>query len=408
MKKPIKLLLSSLIIVLSYSCDSNDNEDTNDNNISGNLSVEEGKEQLEDNSIKLLDKIEAFESNDALNEIVELAEFLSTTNSSKPAGFTKKVLGTINNVAALQTESQDPVIFNAKQSVLLIKDTPLANDFEEEKGIYLWNSDTEEFDKTGDSDDLIYNINYNGKVAVFSVTDFVTQETSDIDLEEVPTLAKANLKINNTIVFTQSYSGSFESNGLVPNNINNETTLGDFTFSTALNNANDKSLTQTINLKIDDCVIFGFNSNVNGDFSDEDAEIDEALDNATVTFQFLDAKFVTSAVDDNFDADSDLTIDEQIDLLNSNVNSELSINNKSIAKSLFYKDQSTYTDFVYNSSTENYEEVEVSEDIVNVKFLFEDGTSSDFDTYIDGSFTELEDKFDTVFEAYEKLFEDLN
>ena len=123
-----------------------------------------------------------------------------------------------------------------------------------------------------------------------------------------------------------------------------------------------------------------------------------------MSFQFLNATLSIDAKDTGFDSDKELSIDEQIDLLNSNIIAELSINNKSIAKSTFYKDQDTYTDYVYNSNTQQWEEVEVSDDIVNAKFLFEDGTTNDFDTYFDGSFTSLEDKFETVFEAYEDLF----
>ncbi len=407
MMKQIKAILLTLILVVSYACDSTDDSGAKEDEITGSLTVEEGKKQLEENSIKVLDKVESFESDDALNDIVELAEYLSNSNLEKSSGFTKKMFGTIKNIAAIQNDSQDPIVFNAKQSVMFFRDKPLANDFNDEKGIYSWNPNTEEFEKTGMSDDIIYNVNYNSNVAIFSITDFETKETDNEDLDEVPTLAAASLKINNTTVFTQKYSGSFNGNEVIPSAINNETAIGEFSFVTEVTNADNKSSKQSLNFKIGDCLILGFENKLNGNFSDEEAEVDVLFDNTTATIQVLDAKIVTTGIDDNFDEDADLTINEAVTLLNTNVNSELSINNKSIAKSLFYKDEDTYTTFEFNPNTNEFDEVEMTEDILNVKFVFEDETSSDFDTYFDGSFTALEDKLETVFDAYEMLFQDL-
>ncbi|WP_308991643.1 hypothetical protein QLS71_007540 [Mariniflexile litorale] len=408
MKKTISLTLLCFILVLNISCESDDNGDGDKPKITGSLSVEEGKNQLEDNSIELLNKIDAFKNNDALNEIIELAEFLNGSNDSKIVNFKKTAFSTINNISSIEASNKSITTFNAKQSIAIISETPLADDFQAEKGIYLWNSDTEKFDKTGSSDDVIYNINYNGKVAVFSFTDFTTKLAgSEGSKEEIPTLIKANLKIDNTTVFTQAFSASFKDNQLIPSTINNTTTIGGFAFVTDYSNSSNKTITQSFDFKIDGDVIIGYSYTAKGKFNNEDGNIEDIIDSVTLSFQFLDANLYITANDNNFNSDSELSIDQEVALLNSNVNSELSINKKSIAKSIFYKDESTYTDYVFNSSTQNFELVEVSEDVVNIKFLFDDGTSNDFNTYIEGSFTELESRFDAVFEAYEKLFEDM-
>lgn len=403
MKKKISLALLSLILASNISCKSDD--DSTDSEITGSLTVEEGKQQLEDNTIEILNKIEDFKNDDALNEIVELAEFLSSASTSKSTGTKKTALNTISNVASVK--NTDLVLFNANQSIALFADTPLADDFEEETGVYQWNADTEEFDKTGESDKIIYNIVYNSKVAVFTVTDFITTITGSDDTE-VPTLAKANLKINGNTVFTQNFTASFQNDQLIPSSVDNTTTIGAFVMSTSYANTDNKSITQTFEFKISSTVITSFNYTTNGNFNNEDGNIEDTVDNAAISFQFLNAKLDITAKDDNFNSDSDLTVDQEVALLNSNTTGELSINNKSIAKSEFYKDQDTYTDYVYNSNTQQYEEVEVNEDIINLRFLFEDGTTNDFDTYIEGSFTEMEDKYNVVFDAFETLFEDVN
>ncbi len=403
MKKIYVLALCSALS-LNFSCGSDDNGSGDE--ISGSLSVEEGKKQLEDNSLELLDKIDAFQNDNALNEIVELAEYVNTDNLTKLDDFKKTSLNTISNVSSIEASNNGLAVFNAKQALTLVSEMPLSDDYNEKKGIYLWNSQTEEFDKTGDSDDIIYNVEYNGgKKAVFSFTDFTTELVGGE--EELPTLVKANLTIDNITVFSQEYTAAFQNDQLIPSQINNTTTIGGFSFVTSYTNSNNSSINQSFEFKLGADVIMGYNYTANGNFNNDDGDVEDILNDISLTLQFLEAKLTITANDNSFNSDASLSIDEQVALLNKNIMSELSVNNKSVAKSQFYKDEDTYTTYQYNATTQQWEEVEVTEDIVNVKFLFEDGTSSDFDTYIEGSFTELENKFETVFDAYEDLFKDI-
>ncbi|APY10146.1 hypothetical protein BWZ22_02365 [Seonamhaeicola sp. S2-3] len=401
MKKIFALALISTML-FNTSCSNNDDGDSN--KLDGSLTVEEGKQQLEDNSIKLLNKIEEFKNDDALNEIIELAEYLSSSNTTKFSGFKSTALNSIENASSIQSKNS-LIEFNAKQSLALASKNNLIFDFEAESGVYEWNADIEDFEKIGESDDIIYKISYNeNKNAIYSFTDFASKT---VEGEELPTLAKANLKIDDITVFSQDYTATLQDNNLIPTKINNKTTIGGFVFETNYNNSNNAKIDQSFTFKIDSEVIIGYNYTAKGNFNNTDSEVTDIFDSVDFSFNFLDAKLNVSANDNDFDLDEELTIDEQIDLLNKNVNAILSINNKLIAESLFYKDQDTYTDYIYNETTESYEWDEVTEDIINVKFLFDDGTSSDFETYFEGSFTELEEKFEAVFEAYETLFEDV-
>jgi hypothetical protein len=399
MKKIYYLLLLSLL-TFNFSC-KKDNEE--ENNQKTALKVEEGKEQLEDNAINILNKIESFKGDKALNEIIDLAEFLtSVPNEDKNTSFNKTALKAISNIA--ESNKKGIINFNTKQSSALIDEKHLLEDFNEEKGIYEWNNDTETFDKIGNSDDIIYNITYNnGKKAIFSFTDFNTTLSND---EELPTLAKANLKIDNLTVFNQVFTASFSDDNTIPKSIENTITIGDFSFKTSHNNSDNSIVTQSVEIKIIDDVLMSFENKVKGNFSDEEADVDSLLDNVSMTLKFLDATLVITAKDTGVDFEKEYTIDETIVLLNSNTSAELSVNDKSVAKSEFYKDKDTYLSWVYNSSTNRYEEKEITEDIVNVRFLFDDGTTADFDTYFDGSFTKINDKLDAVFEAYENLLEE--
>ncbi|WP_067144961.1 hypothetical protein [Pseudotamlana agarivorans] len=405
MKKNLSLSLLSLLLILNISCGSDDSVEEN----TTPLSIEEGKAQLEDNMIEALNKVDDFRNSDALDEIVELAEYLSNSSTSKvTTSFKKTTLSTINNLSSLKTANI--TAFNAKQTTALVSETPLTDDYNEEKGIYEWNADTEEFDKTGDSDIIIYKVNYYGKNAIFSFTNFNTTIEND---EEVPTLVKANLKVDNTTVFSQEFTASFEDNGLIPSMVNNTTTIGGFKLITAYTNSNSALIKQSFDFKIDDDVITGYELIANGDFNNEndqieDSSIEDVLNDFDLKFKVLNANLSLTANDKNFNSDDDLTIDEQIELLNNNIKGELSIKNRPLAKTEFYKDQDTYMDYEYDPNTQNWEEIEVSEEIINARFLFEDGSSSDFEAYFEGSFTELENKFEAVFEAYEKLFENID
>ncbi len=407
--KKLLLLALSAAFVLNSSCSSDDDGGAApEGEINGSLSVEEGKKQLEDNSIALLDKVEAFSNNDALKEIIELAEFLTASNvedTTNEDPFENTVLKTLEN---FKDTKNDVVTLNAKQAITIVNETSLIEDFNDLKGIYTWDDSAESFEQTGDSDDVIYNIAYNnGKNATFSFTDFTTTVIGADD-EELPTLVKANLSIDNREVFSQEYTASFQGDQLIPASISNTTTIADFVFQTTYTNNNNATINQSFDFKIGNETIMGYNYTANGTFNNEDDTIENIVNDFNANFNFLNARLNVTGKTDGFNSESELTVDEQVALLNSNTSATLSINQKLIANSEFYKDQDTYTTFPFNEDTQEFEELEVSEDIINARFLFEDGTSNDFDTYVEGSFTELENKFETVFEAYESLFEDVN
>jgi hypothetical protein len=411
MKKIFLIALGASFVLNSACSKDDDGGGAPQEEINGSLSVEEGKTQLEDNSIALLDKVEAFSNNDALKEIIELAEFLSASNADdnvivvEEQPFENTVLKTLNNFK--NSDTKDVVALNAKQALTIVEETSLIEDFNDLKGVYTWNDSLEDFEQTGDSDDVIYNIAYNGKNATFSFTDFTTTIAGENE-EELPTLVKANLKIDNTQVFSQEYTAAFQDGQLIPASISNTTTIAAFIFQTTYTNSNNTTINQSFNFKIGDETIMGYNYTANGMFSNEDDDLENIVNDFSGNFNFLNARLSVSAKTENFNSNDELPLDEQIALLNKDTEAVLSINQKLIASAEFYKDQDTYTDFVYNPDTNSFDEVEVTQDFVNARFLFEDGTSNDFDTYIEGSFTELEDKFEAVFEAYESLFEDVN
>ncbi len=404
----INRLLVATVFFAIVSCGSDDGGDGGNGGGNGDvtpvkppveasLTVEEGKEKLEDNSIELLNKLDSFSDDTALEQIVELAEFLTASDEASD----NVAVTTVANVASLK-ENKDIVLVGAKQ--LAIVSQPLKEDFNEDKGVYEWNDDSDDFVKVSDSDDLIYNIDYDGNTAVFSVTDFNSTIVED---EEFPVLTNASLTINGTKVFEQTYTATFTNGLTVPTSLQNETSIGGLEFLISHSRSNAK-ITQSINFSIDDTAVLGYTTTANGDFSDEDNSVEGILDNSTVSLTLLDANLFITANDNNLDSNADLSIDEEIELLNNNVEAQLSIDGSLVANSQFYKDQDTYTDYFYDADTDTFQSVEVSEDIVNARFLFDDESTVDFDTYFNDSFTEAETKFESVFDAFEDLFGDID
>lgn len=421
MKKTF-LILSSLLVLASCGSDDNGAADptgpTQPGGIDGALSPEEGKQQLETNAINVLNKVEAFNNDSALEKIIELGEFLQPKKTNTPPTTSPKQLnnpGTIaiNSITNVSLSKKELVKANTAQLQIVQKTT--LDRFNEDKGIYTWNTTTEEFDKTAESDDQIYNIAYNGKNAIFSITDFNSVQAANDT--EAPTLAKANLKIDGVTVFSQEYTASIDAGKTVPNSVNNITTIGEFSMNTTYTNENNAKITQSFDFKLGNDVITGYSYTANGDFNtaeNQDATIFDVLDSAKVSLNFLNASLVVSANDSDLPNTENLTIDQQIDLLNSKITSELIINNKSVAKGQFYKDQEViFLPGITSPALPGQDPIivpdeTITNDIINARFLFEDGTTSDFETYFDNSFTQTENKFESVINVYTKLFENID
>jgi len=83
-------------------------------------------------------------------------------------------------------------------------------------------------------------------------------------------------------------------------------------------------------------------------------------------------------------------------LLNENVLIDITVNDKSVAKGEFYVDE--YEEEEYDWNTGNYETKTYTQP--NLRLLFSDGTTADFDTYFGEGFSSVEGKFDDVIDNY--------
>ena len=101
-------------------------------------------------------------------------------------------------------------------------------------------------------------------------------------------------------------------------------------------------------------------------------------------------------------SEDDSTIQELVDFLNTNTEITILLDNSAVAKGEFYVDQDTYEEYNYN--TGQYETV--TEDVLNIHMLFNDGSTQDLEVYFDDSFNELENKLDTVLDNFENSLDE--
>jgi len=158
-----KILFTSAIILGLYSCGS-DSADNNGEELTP-FTVEQGKLELEDNAIAFLAEIDSYKNDNALTEIEDISDALLIDVAGKSIASK-----TFNNLSNLQSGKIDIIAFNSS----VFEDISLMDDYNEQTGIYQWNSATEEFDKTEESNNIVYKIAYNNKNAEFVVSDFKT------------------------------------------------------------------------------------------------------------------------------------------------------------------------------------------------------------------------------------------
>lgn len=403
-----KLIPIACLAISLFSCNNDDDSGSSNNNdidtptISGEFtSVEEGKTALENNAIEALEKIEAFNNDSALEQIIELAEYINK-NSTDDGNEEVVIEETLENLTNLSNKSLEIAQFNTVQNDLVTN--TLEDDFDEATGVHEWSDAEGDFIKTGDSDDIIYTIAYNGKNATFSVSDF--EATEYVDGEELPTLMNSTLVIDGETVFSQTFSSSVDAGKYLPNSYTAEIEIGTLSLESAMTNSGNNSITETVTFKIDGNTIMYLGSKSTGNFNDIDTNgdvtesyVEDIFNTSELTLSFLNASVtLDSETPSEYTSDEDYTIDEQIDFLNENIDIQLSVDNKLVADGEFYL--YTYINEYYYYDGIEYVLMEEEDEDINIRFVFPDDSTADFETYFNDDFSSVESKLESVFDLF--------
>ena len=176
------------------------------------------------------------------------------------------------------------------------------------------------------------------------------------------------------------------------------------------NNSNETFIASS-SIAIDGDTIFEMSMTANGNFypidndgDDIDEDIDEILNSLNLSAKVVNAEIqVTGDITNKtVPSEDDSSIQELVDFLNTNTEITILLDNSAVAKGEFYVDQDTYEEYNYN--TGQYETV--TEDVLNIHMLFNDGSTQDLEVYFDDSFNELENKLDAVLDNFENSIDE--
>jgi hypothetical protein len=416
MKRFNYLLLSLLALGLTFnSC----KDDTSDEVFSPNT-VEKNKTYIEDQGIAMVDVMKEMDNEPAIDASISFVNYLATGDisvSNKKAGtidITKQNLfKPVLAIANLKNQNSKAVL-KALKSATEDPQT-LAALYDSLVGIYTWDAQLQIWDynadatniqfyfpstETGTTNNASFIINYTGTTETYTIGDAEDGYVGDLPLD-----LKAELKVDDKVVFTYLFSATYDSKA-TPTSISTSITMGEFVFSIAGTNTNNANLTLVYTFKQGSTIIMKFELGINGNWAPENIDQEEVafqdvINSGNASFQVLGIKAVgqvdvTNLVkkideldkkrnDDNtFEEDSSLVV-EYMNTINQYVNLSLRYvdNNNIIAKLQVYP--------VFESDTI------LAGDVIYInwkvtmgyRFVFGDGSTIDADVYFEEGFDGL-------------------
>jgi hypothetical protein len=372
------------------------------------LTVEQNKTQLEDNGIEVVNGLTELKNSLSVKSSISFSSFLNQASPDN-SGMRKTRGLQIVNLLSMFGKGQ----ISSKQLLTNLRTSEDTSSvsvqeiFSENVGVYTWDGSNKDwaYSKTGSAIVFKFPSTEAGTSnnAVFTIHDYKGVNTPSGFIEDyqgdLPTQLMAELVVDGTKVLEYSYAASYNSNG-EPTSFETNLVLNAFKFHVKLSN-DTKVAKSEYSLSKSDKILIGYGSEVKGNFASSNVLASESpssvIESAAAYFQFMNIRFAgnanVTAIDNTMS--SNLTVNQKVEALNKNyklvvyyIDSE-----KKIADTEFYTTKHTYTTWKYNSTTQEYEEVEVTEDEADIRLAFADGSKSDLETYTNTGFKDLEDSF---------------
>jgi hypothetical protein len=412
MKKKIFYVLFVLIVVGLVSC-KKDKEDDPFSAPYSELTVEQNKENVEQEGVEFVGEIRDLQDADAIEVLIQMGELMSgggepmkrraiapfdAGSSLKSTEMPAKVL-----LESLKSTAEDPNSFSELWAEI--------------KARYTWNFTTEEFDSTGSENALI--IEFPGKegdltnTAVLTVNEFGAVEITDpvewpegIDPELLTSL-HAELEYNSTVIASFDFDASYQSNGM-PTEVTSTLTIADFVFKINIVHSPYSSASVTYNLKRNDNILFEVYFSAKGNWSEDNIEAnaegspEEIVNSANAHLILLNLKVVgqvnVKAIATEAKAlleDEQLTQQAYVEGLVESIN-----NNAKLI--VIYIDSNTK---IASAEAYSFYDEYWQEYCPNIRFVYADGSKVDGETYfkdeLTGFFEELNDFIDELNADYD-------
>ena len=417
MKKLTIILLSTGLIL--FSCNKDDKDNTGFVDVDfGTETVEQNKDKLEDSGQDFVAQMDLLKDEEGISAIGSFTSFLET---SMPFGEDETMNANIfNTLYGLKSaaKNNNPKLYI---DAIMEGDDPesIAEIWDQLKGIYTWNSDTEEWDI--ESSETVAEFHFpsteDGTTnnAVFAITSYTGIEgISPVEdyTGDLPTSLEANLKIDGVQYFAYSFSASYNDQG-EPTSVSTSVTLGTYVLSASVTNT-DTQIGATYSFKNGETIIFDFGLSTSGNFDEdnlnnEDLEPDDVIYSGNAHFQLMNVKIAgTVDMKKMMAAEREIYADdesEDFDWIEADSLFTIEINKyaklivyftdteKKIAdiEAYTYLEDETEWYYVWNDESSSYEwqEVEVTESYIDMRMVFADDSKNDMETYFKNGFTDL-------------------
>lgn len=409
------------------------------------LTPEQHKANLEATGIEFVNEVEGLAS---LSAAAAADDLYGLTNTSGGLKSTVNKLGIIKVLAGLNDGTKGSHVKGFLKAEAKLKGD-VADAMDSIEGIYTWNPSISEFDYVAANNQVI--INFPSETSVTNncqLTYAVTLvNTSDqiTGLTEMPSQVSSSMTVNSVEVASYSLTASYDAQG-VPSNVTSILEADSYTWQITLTKSPTKissdflfahGTTTLINYGTEVGGNLNFNeidtyvTSLDSISAFEQGKITQAgtyIQDVKMYFQVLDIKLVESANTTNFAADlEDIIIAED----NGSITEDQATNqlvaaiNDNVNIYLMYVEDSTkiadaqllvqtvqdepYISYEWNPVTQQYEEVTItnSHKEPSFRFIFEDGSSIDAETYFETGFEDAQAEMEAMVAEFEATFDNV-
>ncbi len=299
MKKLFKLniWIAALTLLVFASCEDEKVTDT-DGDVKSELEAEystntpeESKQDVEDAAVELVSQIDALEDEEAIDVMIEMMGIFGGSESPSSSQFNIPL-------KAAQILSDDSK--NTAEVYNLLKATTeeglaLSDSFAAQTATYTYNFETSDFDKSENSDAIVFlfpgkesDVTNTAEIWIgdFTVTE-ITEPREDFDLPagtiEFPTGLKATLKYNDNTLMSYNLAASYLTDG-TPTSLENTLEIGTFSFNQILNHTQYESASFDFSFKNGDDILIAFGAEINGDWSESNIDDNTYEESDTYTW----------------------------------------------------------------------------------------------------------------------------
>jgi hypothetical protein len=397
-------------------------------------SAEQNKANLQQSGLDMMKEMDDAKNMKTIDNVICFTDLMDQSNPFEEVNpqtiMPIKVLYALKDFRS--TGDQISIYSALRESKSLEDDTTIEMAFNDIKGTYTWNATEKKWDKASGSDlVMVFPATKTSTSNNAKYTVQYTPHTGAVLADELkgntPKKVVAKLEINGLPITQFNFDADYNTDG-VPNKLEANLRVENYNFNTLLVLTSSKaaySYAFTHNTKN----LFAMGTTLLGNFTkahleslnEDSVENPEDLTKIATSMnsyiQVFNIKLEGNANVQGLSNDftsaggSDKTSDvKEVEILNKNLTLKAfyTDRNATIGRSEFYLKPytNTWTEYVYNQTTGNYDEVTKTESGQSVDFrlVFEDGSKADLETYFGNGFDKLEDEFTKFMEDLESRY----